>query len=389
MKRVHLPPIIASVFGLILFVISCGSALAASGLSCEIDTGGAAPFSPFTRAHPIAVDEDTPDYSVILNVDYAYFLPNMRLSCTTNGAYVAPPVGFDGYVTLKLKSVNGKPLNWIGEADTNNNGIKLKMFIKATAISGDTPPSSYPSAAMMPGKSLGAEYPIVNIGPDTSLVQFGAQHNSEKTQYKFDQVYNYAIESMRVELIKYGWVEYSELPVIPPGYDLIFTVEGFAGSTDISVPLGSGVYMAAPSCSLDNPHQTVELGSFSKRSGESYPLVGNRTLFGIGFTCSTFTSHMELTFDDAHTAKSLQARLNAYDASGGLKALDGVGIELYDQDDKPVVLGAQNDLGAFRKGATSVKYSAAIVQTADDITKDGQPFTGKITGKANVTISYY
>lgn len=84
----------------------------AGALRCTINTGGAAPFSPYTRENPIAVDEDTPDYSVLLSLDYAQFLPNMRLSCTTDGQEVAAPAGFDGTVSLSLSAINDTALDW-------------------------------------------------------------------------------------------------------------------------------------------------------------------------------------------------------------------------------------------------------------------------------------
>lgn len=86
----------------------------AGALRCTINTGGAAPFSPYTRENPIAVDEDTPDYTVVLALDYAQFLPNMKLSCTTDGQEVSAPAGFDGNISLSLSAINDTALDWTG-----------------------------------------------------------------------------------------------------------------------------------------------------------------------------------------------------------------------------------------------------------------------------------
>ncbi|TYT27925.1 type 1 fimbrial protein, partial [Lelliottia nimipressuralis] len=131
----------------------------------------------------------------------------MRLSCTSDGQDLDAPANFDGNITLSLSTVNDKALDWTGEAQTTNNGIKMKMYIKAVSLSEETPPDSYPSARMVLGKRLGVEYPIINGKEDSTLVQFGAQYNAGKTLYRFDNKYNFAIESMRVELIKLGWVD--------------------------------------------------------------------------------------------------------------------------------------------------------------------------------------
>lgn len=358
-------------------------------LHCDIDSGGALPFSPYTRENPIAADQDTPDYTVVLSLDYAQFLPNMRLSCTSDGQEFEAPAAFDGDITLSLSAVNDKALNWTGDADTTNNGIKLKMYIKAVAINEETLENSYPPAKMAPGKRLGVEYPIVNGKDDTTLVQFGAQYNAAKTLYKYDKKYNFAIESMRAELIKFGWMEYGSEAVIPPGAHLTFTIDGLSGIATVDVPLGSGVYMAAPSCSLDNKHQVVDLGSIRKSGSGTFPQEGPLTRFGMDFTCSSYTNNVEFTFEDANSAVKGRDTLVAHNADDN-KALEGVAIGIYNSEGKAVRTGVKQDLGIGQQGKNTAYFQAAIVQTAANITdSSAHSFTGKITAKANVTITYY
>lgn len=361
----------------------------AGALRCTINTGGAAPFSPYTRENPIAVDEDTPDYSVLLSLDYAQFLPNMRLSCTTDGQEVAAPAGFDGTVSLSLSAINDTALDWTGEAQTNNNGVKLRLYIKAVSYNDETLANSYSPAKLATRKSLGVEYPVINGKDDTTLFEFGAQYNADKSLYKFDETHNYAIESMRAELVKLGWIEYSALPVIPAGAHLTFTVDGLSGVATVDVPLGSGVYMAAPSCSLDSAHQTVDLGNFNKRSSGSFPQEGAQTRFGIGFTCSSYTNNVEFTFDDANATLKGNDKLVAHSEADG-KKLTGVAVALYDAQGNPIIMGTKQNIGSAQQGANTAYYQAAIVQTAAEITDSSSAsFAGKITAKANVTITYY
>ena len=109
----------------------------AGALHCDIDTGGALPFAPFTRENPIAVDENTPDYTVVLSLDYAQFLPNMRLSCTSDGQDLDAPANFDGNITLSFSTVNDKALDWAGEAQTNHiTGISKNIAFRANRREG-------------------------------------------------------------------------------------------------------------------------------------------------------------------------------------------------------------------------------------------------------------
>lgn len=358
-------------------------------LHCDIDSGGAMPFSPYTRENPIAADQDLPDYSAVLSLDYAQFLPNMRLTCTSDGQEFEAPANFDGTITLSLSAINDKALDWTGEAQTTNNGIKLKMYIKAVSINEETLANSYPPAAMASGKRLGVEYPIINGKDDTTLVQFGAQYNAAKTLYKYDHKYNFAIESMRAELIKLGWIDYSAGAVIPSGAHLTFTIDGLSGVSTVDVPLGSGVYMAAPSCSLDNKHQVVDLGSIRKSGSGTFPQEGPLTRFGMDFTCSSHTNNVAFTFEDANAVIKGKDTLVAHDATNN-KALNGVAVGIYDSEGNVVKTGVKQNLGVGQKGKNTASFQAAIVQTEAKITdSSSNSFTGKITAKANVTITYY
>src|SRR5471030_563034 len=360
-----------------------------SALHCDIDSGGAAPFSPYTRENPIAVDEDTPDYTVVLSLDYAQFLPNMRLTCSSDGQDFTATASFDGFISLSLSAINDKSLDWTGEAQTNNNGIKLKLYIKAISYNEETLANSYPPAKMAIGKRLGVEYQIVNGKDDTTLFKFGAQYNADKSRYKYDATHNYAIQSMRAELIKLGWVDYSILPVIPSGAHLTFTIDGMSGVSTVDVPLGSGVYMAAPSCKLVSRHQTVDLGSLLKRSTGTFPQSGPLTRFGMDFTCSSYTNNVEFTFDDANAILPGRDQLVVNSAADG-KTLNGVAVEITNSEGKPVRTGVKQNLGIAQQGANTAYFQAALVQTAPDITDaSNNNFTGKVTAKANITISYY
>lgn len=358
-----------------------------AGLHCDINTGGAAPFSPFTKENPIAVDQDTPDYTVILSLDYAQFLPNMRLSCSSDGQELAAPANFDGSITVSLSGANDFALDWAGEGNTANNGVKMKMYIKAVSYNDETLPNSYPPARLEPGKQLGVEYPIMNGKDDTTLFQFGAQYNADKTLYKFDERHNYAVESMRVVLIKFGWLDYSPLPVIPPGAHLTFTIDGMSGISTIDVPLGTGVYMAAPSCKLDTQHQVVELGDYVKHTEGNFPLEGPRTHFGIGFTCSSMTNNVELTFEDANSPLKGHDSLAANTGSG--QTINGLGVRLYNNEGKLVVMGVKQSLGAAQQGPNTTYFDASVIQTSPNVTAPMSPYTGKFSAKTNVTISYY
>lgn len=360
-----------------------------AAVHCNIDTGGALPFSSYTKEQPIAVAQNTPDNTVILSLDYGQFLPNMHLSCSTDGQNVPVTAGFSGLIYMYLNTVNGSTVSLTGEIPTANSGVTMKLYIKAISYNQEIFPDGVHAVTLNSGMPLNSEHAIVRAKEDTQVFEFGAQYSADKTQYQFSAAHNYAVQSMRVELIKKGTLDYGGQAVIAAGSHLTFAVDGLSGVNTVDIPLGSGVYLGDPSCTLDKPHESVSLGSFNKRSDATYPLEGNLKRFGIGFTCSSYANNVEFTFTDANAQGAGQDLLVVSPASGGM-ALGGVGIGMYDSEGKRITMGAKQQLGAFNSGPNTAWFQAAIVQTAPNITGSRfSSFTGSITAKANLEITYY
>ncbi|MDN6019530.1 MAG: fimbrial protein, partial [Enterobacterales bacterium] len=120
-----------------------------------------------------------------------------------------------------------------------------------------------------------------------------------------------------------------------------------------------------------------------------FPQEGAQTRFGIGFTCSSYTNNVEFTFDDANAILKGNDKLVAHSEADGGK-LTGVAVALYDAQGNPIIMGTKQNIGSAQQGANTAYYQAAIVQTAAEITDSSSAsFAGKITAKANVTITYY
>ncbi|MCW2095725.1 UNVERIFIED_ORG: type 1 fimbria pilin, partial [Enterobacter sp. BIGb0239] len=157
----------------------------------------------------------------------------------------------------------------------------------------------------------------------------------------------------------------------------------------VDVPLGSGVYMAAPSCSLDNKHQTVDLGEFRKSSSGSFPREGKLTRFGMDFTCSSYTNNVEFTFDEPYTIVPGRETISAVSDQNGQK-LKGLEVGLYNSEGKVVRMGVKQNIGVGQKGKNTAFFQAAAIQTAPEITDaNDNTFSGDFTAKVNVTITYY
>ncbi|MEG2113697.1 MAG: type 1 fimbrial protein, partial [Hafnia sp.] len=116
---------------------------------------------------------------------------------------------------------------------------------------------------------------------------------------------------------------------------------------------------------------------------------GPLTSFGMDFTCSSYTNNVEFTFEDAHAILQGRDTLTVKSEADG-KTLDGIAVGLFDSAGKAVRTGTKQNIGAALKGKNTTHFQAAIIQTAPEITdSNNDNFTGDITAKANVTITYY
>lgn len=370
--------------GLLIALYSSGC-FAASAVSCKFDEAAQMPLNAYTVNNPLAVGPDTPNGTVILSLDYGRFLPALHLSCTSNGQVV--PAAYDDYIYMNVMSVNNYMLRNSVDITTMNPGIKMRVYIKPISHNTDTLPDSYPPAVMAPGKTLGVEYPLNNTGSNsgTALFGFGGQYNADKTEFKYDAQYNNAVQAVRIELVKTGTITYDSSPVVVGG-QLRYVIDGINdGSNNVFVYFGTGVYLAKPSCQLVNASTRVEMGQFFKKN---QPYTGKKTLFNLDMTCSTQTNNMEVTFSDAMDLANTGTRLSVSNAQNG-HTLDGVQIAVYDPSGKEIDMGTASNLGEMQAGITHTQFSAALVQTNSAITENGGDFSGDISGKANVTLTYY
>lgn len=356
-----------------------------AAFSCSIDDGGVKPFSLMGPDNPIVVSQNTPDGTVIKHWDYGEFLPSMKFSCTTGGQMMTFPAGFNGYIWLDLTAVNNS-IYANGIAATNNPGLFLRLYVKAVSVNDSPVANSYPPSEMVPGKTLNTEY-LLTDKTASVLFQFGGQYNVDKSQYSFDGAKNFAVQAMAADLVKHGTITYDGTPAVI-GFPLRYNIENSNDqSAYVTVLLGTGVYLAQPSCELINKHQIVDLPDLMKKSGGGLPYEGARKAFDLTIECSNTMDNMDITFSDANSAQS-DEYLSMFDASSS-KPISGIGVGLFDENGNKVTLGEAVKTGAAIQGVGNKRFYAAMTQTESDIKSEGQDYGGDVTARANVVLTYY
>lgn len=369
------------------FAFFCVDA-SASTPTCQIDTGGVKPFSLMTADQPITVDPGTPDGTVVKHWDFGEFLPSMRISCTTNGEYYDFPDGFNGELWMALYLINNAVMIPVkGWGFTSNSGLYLKLYLKPLSVSGATVTNGYPPAELVNGKAMNETYPI-GTKADSVAFQFGGQYNDNKTAWLYDPTKNYAVQAMAADLIKSGTVAYDGMPVMI-GSQLRFDLENMnSGSTSVYVNLGTGVYISQSSCSLVDKRQTVQLPDYTKQSTGGFPKEGDHVPFDLSFSCGAAFSNLDITFTDANVGGSSVDYLNVFNAQNN-KVIDGLGVKLFDTAGSAIQIGEKVHTGSVNEGVSSHRFYAAMTQTAAKVLSDGQNFSGDVTAKADITMTYY
>ncbi|MNJ79212.1 hypothetical protein D3C87_2056070 [compost metagenome] len=69
--------------------------------------------------------------------------------------------------------------------------------------------------------------------------------------------------------------------------------------------------------------------------------------------------------------------------------IDGLGVKLFDTAGSAIQIGEKVHTGSVNEGVSSHRFYAAMTQTAAKVLSDGQNFSGDVTAKADITMTYY
>ncbi len=377
-----------------------------------------APPSPLLKPVMIIADNNMPNGTVLYSWGYNDFFPNITQQCVSSG--ITSPTS-----SLTYKEGNtttgGARLGVFSEmiagdiltADTSS-GIGMKVYAKfnqGSTICGDCNPY-YATATenaingMAKNVPEGTEFEL-KTGSDAYILLQAVIGKDNLNEYKMTSS-NTSI-SLRGELIKTGFI--SRGGSISVGFssykDNIYigvsnkSHIGGGGNAIELLTSNSSLYVYTPSCQLVTQNYTIPMGPWvvSDSSSAHYPITGNDVPVNLELKCSGEVKNVRFKFEDAYSNKLSNKNIALHNPANTSKLIDGLEIELlYNNthvDVDNITTTNIGDLGSPVTITTSVifnttdtaKFTARYIQR-NDITADGIPYTGPVTGKVNMWVTY-
>lgn len=354
---------------------------------------------PLAVARTLVVDNDVPNGTEIFSWGYGEWSSDVTLSCVGSGIGgsstaikgFSPETRFIVYTSVDTKG--GVPLT--------NPGLRLHFWIKtknsstACTGSGCTTTSNnysiYGTGNNFLYAGAGEEIPMSKYGGANYITQvigapFAADH------YRYYPTLN-GQYSIRAALVKVGNVTYGPLNI--QGNLPLFQYSGGSSNTLFQ---GSGITIAPPSCRLHTTDYTISMGRWAADtlSHKGAPAYGTPVPVNLSLECSGKTEHVRFRFEDTGASLSTNKNISLYDWAGGNK-IDGLEIEMLYNGTKVNVdnttitdTGSHGSFVSFDSifgSASTAAFQARYVQNGS-VRRHGSNYTGPVTGKVNMYVTY-
>ncbi|WP_347254650.1 fimbrial protein [Leminorella grimontii] len=363
--------------------------------------------APLSVTRTLVVDNHLPVGSELFHWGYGEFIPNINGYCIPNGTNNVSSYGrfFTVLAGNAFADANGA-------FATSIPGIGIKFFITYTSrgVSAYRPAASSQTsrlvsyAGWIPASTpINIEYPIMNSNGSGVWFYTDVTTTSPATHH-FSQQANNVGYSIRAVLVKTGNITYTTTPLsIPQSAE--FKAIDLGNTTNLPNLIGGGgITIVPPTCRLKTPTdyainmgRWVHSGPGSHQPGIALPAYGVAKPININLECSGSLDNVYFRFEDAGTSPLSNKNVSLYDGSG--TRIDGLEIEMqYGGSRINVDNTTKTDVGAHGTVKTNpqdfsfnsqstVPFTARYVQRSA-IKKGGVGYTGSVTGKVNMYITY-
>ncbi|PXW42819.1 hypothetical protein DET57_11313 [Klebsiella oxytoca] len=364
---------------------------------------------PLTVPRTFVVGNDIPNGTEIFSWGYGEAFSDFIVSCTSSGIS-----GGGGDIDSYLDSRIVMNSDTGGYIPLNDSGLGLKLWFRFNTAAGfdytgcggvsvqcEYYDTSYYSPSFTQKVPVGTEVDATLAGYTTQ----GVTQAIRKYRYIMSPV-NYIFPtqtgsiSVRMSLVKIGTIQYNgALTVKYPTIAIRNTIRQNSSTSTLNGFLdGSGITIAPPACQLKTTDYTLPMGRWAADviHYTGAPAYGAQVPVNISLECSGKVNHVRFRFEDTGTSLSSNKNISLYDTAGGSK-IEGLEIEmLYNGSKVNVDNTTITDTGshgafvsltpAFDSFGTAA-FHARYVQNAA-VTRSGANYTGPVTGKVNMYVTY-
>lgn len=364
---------------------------------------------PLTVPRTFVVGNDVPNGTEIFSWGYGEAFSDFIASCTSSG--IGGGGGdIDGYLDSRIL-INSDSGGYIPLSDS---GFGLKLWLRFNTAPGFNYTGCGGVSVYCEYYDTSYSYPSytskVPAGTeiDGTLAGYSSQ-GATQTIRKYRNVFspvNYIFPtytgsiSVRMSLVKIGTIQYNgPLAAKSPAFALRNTIRQNSSTSTLTGFLdGSGITIAPPACQLKTTDYTLPMGRWAADviNYTGAPAYGAQVPVNLSLECSGKVNHVRFRFEDTGTSLSSNKNISLYDTAGGSK-IEGLEIEmLYNGSKVNVDNTTITDTGshgafvsltpAFDSFGTAA-FHARYVQNAA-VTRSGANYTGPVTGKVNMYVTY-
>lgn len=368
---------------------------------------------PLQVPKTLVVDSAAPVGTVLYEWDFNSFLPGFRSQCISSG------IGTD---VNSAFSANGVIINdagyWAmsftglidGEGASSSNpfyatslsGIGLRLSIRADTDSDQN--TSYLTILNASGTAIVSAPVPGNIyvwGPGIPVVRsfFMPKYNSgDSRYYMLDKEASFSIKA---ELIKTAdTVQYGNLGLA--GNPVTDWKIGVQSPLPTDLLSGNAITVVSPSCRLRTTNYNISMGSWvaDTINHTGTPASGPAQPVGLDLECMGRPADVQFRFEDTGSAPSTAAQKNVTLYDGGGNKVNGLEIQMKYNGSRVNIDGVtQTSTGARGQAhdnsglaptyiaAGQAMFTANYIQNGP-ITVGGNNYTGPVSGKVNVWVTY-
>lgn len=377
---------------------------------------------PLQVPRTLVVDSAAPVGTVLFSWDFNSFLPGFRIQCTGSGIDNST-----NYTNVNNSSINGNLIvadfSFTGMRvsplfsytnpvyATTLPGIGIRLSVKADTDSAvDGAGNSYSYMVLY---RVGGQTSINQPPRDVVYVWGGATGPGAYLYTRFyttgPSANRYSITtiaqgiSVKAELIKTAdIVQYGSLGVggTPSMYWNTTAVLSPALPTDFLA--GNAITVVSPSCRLRTTDYSISMGTWAADTVNhtGSPATGAAVPVGLNLECSGQVADVQFRFEDTGSAPSTLAEKNVTLYDGGGNKVSGLEIQMKYNGNRVNVDGvtqtSTGSHGQVRTDAESVPlytstsqaiFTANYIQNGP-LTVDGNNYTGPVSGKVNIWVTY-
>lgn len=355
--------------------------------------------NPFATPHTVVVSNDMPNGTVLFSWGYGEFIGGngIALNCVAsvnNDDFILKYADGTDYA-VDTPSITSR---MVYSADFG--GIALKIYAQYTTNEVPCPKSrcystfkaSYGNNMLDFGTHSGTPAFVEILNPSTMELD-----TADNIGPYLDNIFPtaYGQFQYRAELVKSGIISSDD-----SGKKV-----ALSGSTVITndpdpnrlnqtrfINPDTNITVVMDNCRLKTKDYTILMGDWNAHSTSGLPVSGNDVPVNLSLKCDGQIPHVRFRFEDAGNNPLASHNIRLYDAADDTK-IDGLEIEMLyngahvDVDNTTLVdTGAHGTAGAIAAESTA-RFTSRYVQRAA-IMKSDHSYTGPVTGKVNMWVTY-